>query len=114
MKGITKLGKQLMLVFLVLVAASTIFLSSPAIAAATDTIDTTSSPDRSNNKVSGVVKWYNDAKAYGVIQRHDNGKDVFVDYSGIIGYRTLEEGQEVEFEVQDGPKVPSAINVVIK
>ena len=64
------------------------------------------------SKETGVVKWFNAAKGYGFIRRSD-GDDVFVHYSAIqmSGYRTLEEGMEVEFEVQEGPKGPQAVNV---
>jgi CspA family cold shock protein len=64
-------------------------------------------------KETGAVKWFNAAKGYGFIRRSD-GEDVFVHYSAIqmSGYRTLEEGMEVEFEVQEGPKGPQAVNVV--
>ena len=60
----------------------------------------------------GVVKWFNAAKGYGFIQR-SNGDDVFVHFSAIqmSGYRTLEEGAEVEFEVKRGPKGLQAENV---
>ena len=60
----------------------------------------------------GVVKWFNAAKGYGFIQR-SNGEDVFVHFSAIQmnGYRTLEEGSEVEFEVKQGPKGLQAENV---
>ncbi len=60
----------------------------------------------------GVVKWFNAAKGYGFIQR-SNGDDVFVHFSAIQmnGYRTLEEGAEVEFEVKRGPKGLQAENV---
>jgi cold shock protein len=60
----------------------------------------------------GVVKWFNAAKGYGFIQRA-NGDDVFVHFSAIQmnGYRTLEEGAEVEFEVKRGPKGLQAENV---
>jgi cold shock protein len=60
----------------------------------------------------GVVKWFNAAKGYGFIQR-SNGDDVFVHFSAIqmSGYRTLEEGSEVEFEVKKGPKGLQAENV---
>ena len=60
----------------------------------------------------GVVKWFNAAKGYGFIQRA-SGEDVFVHFSAIQGegFKTLEEGQEVEFEVTDGPKGPQAANV---
>jgi CspA family cold shock protein len=60
----------------------------------------------------GVVKWFNAAKGYGFIQRA-SGEDVFVHFSAIqmSGYRTLEEGTEVEFEVKRGPKGLQAENV---
>jgi CspA family cold shock protein len=60
----------------------------------------------------GVVKWFNAAKGYGFIQRA-SGEDVFVHFSSIqmSGYRTLEEGVEVEFEVKRGPKGLQAENV---
>ncbi|HSW49262.1 MAG TPA: cold-shock protein [Bryobacteraceae bacterium] len=58
------------------------------------------------------MKWFNAAKGYGFIQR-DNGEDVFVHYSAIAadGYRSLEEGSRVEFEVTRGPKGLAAANV---
>lgn len=64
-------------------------------------------------KEKGVVKWFNAAKGYGFIQR-STGEDVFVHFSAIQmqGYRTLEEGAEVEFEVKTGPKGLQAENVV--
>jgi CspA family cold shock protein len=54
----------------------------------------------------GTVKWFNDAKGYGFISRRDDGKDVFVHYSAINGdgFRTLQEGQAVEYEEANGPK----------
>ena len=60
----------------------------------------------------GVVKWFNPAKGYGFIQR-STGEDVFVHFSAIQmeGYRTLDEGTEVEFEVTQGPKGLQAENV---
>lgn len=61
----------------------------------------------------GRVKWFNDAKGYGFIEPEDGSKDVFVHYSAITGdgYRSLVEGQEVQFEVSDGEKGPHAQNV---
>ena len=61
---------------------------------------------------NGVVKWFNDAKGYGFIAT-DEGKDLFVHFSAINmdGRKTLHEGQQVEFEVSDGPKGPQAANV---
>jgi cold shock protein len=65
-------------------------------------------------KEKGIVKWFNSAKGYGFIQRA-SGEDVFVHHSAISmeGYRTLENGTEVEFEVGQGPKGPQAENVRI-
>ena len=62
--------------------------------------------------VKGTVKWFNDNKGYGFLSRED-GEDVFVHYSAIekSGFKTLKEGQSVEFEIQDGPKGPQAVNV---
>ena len=63
-------------------------------------------------RVTGTVKWFNDAKGYGFIARED-GDDVFVHYSAIsgAGFRSLNEGQAVEFDVVDGPKGKQAANV---
>jgi len=60
----------------------------------------------------GIVKWFNPAKGYGFIQR-STGEDVFVHFSAIQmeGYKTLEQGEEVEFEVKQGPKGLQAENV---
>ena len=60
----------------------------------------------------GTVKWFNNQKGYGFIS-DENGKDVFVHYSGLNmeGYKILEEGQEVEFEIFQGEKGPQAVNV---
>lgn len=65
------------------------------------------------NRVSGTVKWFNAAKGYGFIAR-ESGKDVFVHYSAIQadGYRSLNEGDRVEFTIVDGAKGPQAENVV--
>ena len=61
----------------------------------------------------GVVKWFNESKGYGFIERSSGG-DVFVHFSAIQGdgYRSLEDGAEVEFDVEQGPKGLQAINVV--
>jgi CspA family cold shock protein len=63
-------------------------------------------------KEKGTVKWFNAAKGYGFIQR-ENGEDVFVHFSAIQtqGYRSLDEGAKVEFEVTKGPKGLQATNV---
>ena len=62
----------------------------------------------------GKVKWFNNSKGYGFIGR-DTGSDVFVHYTAIVGdgYRTLQEGDSVEFEIVQGPKGPQACNVVV-
>lgn len=64
------------------------------------------------NRIQGVVKWFNSAKGYGFIQQ-DGGPDVFVHYSSIQGngYRNLEQGQAVEFTLNQGPKGPLAVDV---
>jgi len=66
--------------------------------------------------LEGRVKWFNERKGYGFITRNDGGEDVFVHYSGINGngFKTLQEGDLVEFEIKDTPKGPQAINVNIK
>ncbi|MEJ6950252.1 MAG: cold-shock protein [Halanaerobiaceae bacterium] len=62
---------------------------------------------------TGKVKWFDAQKGYGFIERED-GDDVFVHFSAIEdeGFKTLEEGQEVEFEIVDGDRGPQASNVV--
>jgi CspA family cold shock protein len=63
---------------------------------------------------TGTVKWINDAKGFGFISQDDGGKDVFVHFSALTGsgFKSLAEGQKVEFEVTDGAKGPQASNVV--
>ena len=62
----------------------------------------------------GTVKWYNNQKGYGFITAED-GKDVFVHFSGLNmeGFKTLEEGAAVEFDITDGAKGPQAVNVEV-
>jgi len=62
---------------------------------------------------TGTVKWFNESKGFGFIAPADGSKDVFVHFSAIAsdGFRTLAEGQEVTFDVEDGPKGPQATNV---
>jgi CspA family cold shock protein len=66
-----------------------------------------------SERIIGTVKWFNSSKGYGFIERED-GDDVFVHYTSIQGegYRNLEEGQQVEFSVESGPKGLQAANVV--
>jgi len=68
--------------------------------------------EQSNNMETGTVKWFNDAKGYGFISRQ-NGEDVFVHFSAIQagGFRSLQEGQQVSFDVVKGPKGWQAENV---
>ncbi|WP_435299202.1 cold-shock protein [Timonella sp. A28] len=61
----------------------------------------------------GTVKWFNNEKGYGFIAPSDGSADVFAHYSAIVsnGYRSLEENQQVEFEITQGPKGPQAENI---
>jgi cold shock protein len=64
---------------------------------------------------TGTVKWFNDAKGYGFIVPAEGGKDVFVHHSSIAGegFKSLDEGAQVQFETVDGAKGPEASNVAI-
>lgn len=65
-----------------------------------------------SERVTGTVKWFNNSKGYGFIAR-EGGPDVFVHFSAIQseGFRTLNEGQQVEFSIEQGPKGEQAVNV---
>ena len=67
-----------------------------------------------SEKVQGTVKWFNGSKGYGFIERAE-GEDVFVHFNAIVGdgFRNLDEGQRVEFNVVQGQKGPQAENVVV-
>ncbi len=62
----------------------------------------------------GTVKWFNASKGFGFITQEEGGPDVFVHFSALAGegYKSLDEGQAVEFEITQGPKGPQASNVV--
>ena len=64
--------------------------------------------------IKGQVKWFNESKGFGFITPADGTKDVFVHFSAIqtTGFKTLAEGQQVQFSIENGPKGPSAANVV--
>ena len=66
----------------------------------------------SEQRVTGTVKWFNDQKGFGFLAQ-EGGKDVFVHHSAIVadGYRSLAEGDRVEFSIQQGPKGPAAVDV---
>ena len=63
--------------------------------------------------ITGTVKWFNGSKGFGFIER-EGGDDVFCHYSAISGegFRNLDEGEQVEFSVEDNPRGPQAVNVV--
>ena len=63
--------------------------------------------------LTGTVKWFNGKKGFGFIEREDKEKDAFVHVSAVksAGMKYLNEGQKLEFELQDGPKGPSAVNL---
>ena len=67
-----------------------------------------------SERITGTVKWFNGDKGFGFIER-EGGADVFVHFSAIQadGYRSLQEGQKVEFVVEKGPKGPQAANVTV-
>lgn len=62
---------------------------------------------------TGTIKWFNESKGFGFISQNNGGADVFVHYSAIqgTGFKTLKEGQQVTFEVENGPKGPQATSV---
>jgi len=66
-----------------------------------------------SNKMTGLVKWFNADKGFGFISPEDGSKDVFVHFSAIQGtdYKTLDEGQKVEFTIENGAKGPAAAKV---
>lgn len=67
------------------------------------------------DRVEGTVKWFNEDKGYGFIERKDGGEDVFLHFSALSdqdGFKTIEEGASVEFDVEHGPKGPKASDVV--
>lgn len=63
----------------------------------------------------GTVKWFNGTKGYGFITNAETGEDVFVHFTGIVaeGFKTLEEGQNVTFDITEGNRGPQATNVVV-
>ncbi len=67
-----------------------------------------------SDRVIGTVKWFNSEKGYGFIEREDDS-DVFVHYTAIQGegFRTLQEGQRVEFSIEESPKGPQAVDVIL-
>lgn len=66
-----------------------------------------------SERQTGTVKWFNDSKGFGFIERENGEKDVFVHHSAIegVGFKSLREGERVEFSVEQGPKGPAAVQV---
>lgn len=64
-------------------------------------------------RVRGKVKWFDEDKGFGFIEREDGGEDAFLHFSALrqSGFKTIEEGERVEFDVEQGPKGPKATNV---
>jgi CspA family cold shock protein len=64
---------------------------------------------------NGIVKWFSDQKGYGFIEQEDGGPDLFVHHSGIntSGFKTLHEGDRVTYDIEQGQKGPSAVNVTV-
>jgi CspA family cold shock protein len=94
------------------VVCSTPLYSVPACTILRVPAHTSTQKEHSNTMETGTVKWFNDAKGYGFISRQ-NGEDVFVHFSAIQanGFRSLQEGQQVQFDVVKGPKGWQAENV---
>ena len=69
-----------------------------------------------SNTTTGTVKWFNESKGFGFITPEDGSKDVFVHFSAIQadGFKTLNEGQKVDFEIIDGARGPQAANVKVE
>jgi len=90
------------------------FVAGQAAPGGSEDGDVVSKNEEDAGMASGVVKWFSDKKGYGFIEQED-GPDVFVHFSGIegSGFKSLAEGTRVTFEIEQGPKGPSAKNVIV-
>lgn len=89
------------------------FLSNTIVEAAPMSDSSTDPVTENTEKLTGTVKWFNDAKGFGFVTPDNGGEDLFAHFSSIQmnGFKTLKEGQKVAFEIAQGPKGQQALNI---